>query len=393
MENLSKYTDDPKFIQWIFNPDSEIQSWWEHFQSVHPDEKRNIQLARKVLIQLKTNDQDIREEQKIKLFLTILKQIEEKQKAKNRIRQIAGWTKYAAIALIFFAIGAIFFYQKDHFNQQFYAYSLFNEPVAGEPTQLILADGQIVRLNANTPNIEVDAEGNFMVEGKPANKIATTSGMNRLVVPWGKLANITLADNTSITLNAGSQLVFPGKFSGKDREVFLIGQAYFDVSKNKKHPFVVQTQEVRINVLGTKFVTSAYPDNENIETTLTEGKVSLSRNHTHLYDQPVEMSPGQTAVFNRLNKETSIQNIDKKSYISWQKQLLRFESTELHQITSELAKFYQIQFSFTTTKLQNIRISGKLDMTESKVEIMERISRAASVNLTEKERNHYVITN
>lgn len=393
MEKLSQYLENPKFIQWIFHPTPECESWWEQFQALHPDEKHNIILARKVLSQLKTNDAEFSEGEKITLFVKILSEIEKKQNTRQNIRQLFYWSRYAAVALVFFAIGSMLFYQKNLFNEQFYAYSLFVEPIAGEPAQLILAGGEIVRLDANTPNINIDADGNLIIEGKTTNKITDPSGLNRLVVPWGKLANLTLPDNTSITVNAGSQLVFPGKFSEKEREVFLIGQAYFDVSKSRSHPFVVQTQEVRINVLGTKFVTSAYPNDENVETTLTEGKVNLSRNHAHLYDQPVEMQPGQTAIFNRLNKETSILNIDRRSYISWQKQQLRFERSELSQVIGELEKFYRVRFSFTTSGLQNIRISGTLDMTESKEEIMERISRAASVRLTEKGRDYYEITN
>lgn len=118
------------------------------------------------------------------------------------------WSRYAAVALVFFAIGSMLFYQKNLFNEQFYAYSLFVEPMASEPAQLILAGGEIVRLDANTPNINIDAGRNLIIEGKATNKITDPSGLNRLVVPWGKLANLTLPDNTSITVNAGSQLVF-----------------------------------------------------------------------------------------------------------------------------------------------------------------------------------------
>ena len=102
--------------------------------------------------------------------------------------------------------------------------------------------------------------------------------MNQVVVPFGKKSSIELADGTKVWLNAGSRMAFPDRFTGSRREIFLEGEAFFNVTPDKSMPFYVKTKEVVIRVLGTKFNVSAYEADNEVVTVLVEGTVSMREN-------------------------------------------------------------------------------------------------------------------
>src|SRR5210317_1447251 len=106
MEILSKYIEDKRFIQWVFNPNNELEKWWVEFEKENPEEKQNIRLARNVLLKLKTNNKNLSEEEKILTFSRVLKEIEKKQITGNRNVFLVVMLKYAAVAILFFTIGA-----------------------------------------------------------------------------------------------------------------------------------------------------------------------------------------------------------------------------------------------------------------------------------------------
>jgi len=220
---------------------------------------------------------------------------------------------------------------------------------------------------------------------------ATSTGMNQLIIPYGKTSEVLLSDGTRVFLNAGSRLVYPENFKGKTREVFLIGEAFFDVKHDQSHPFIVQLNDLRIKVLGTRFNISAYPAENVIETVLAEGKVRMELNNSGLFDTKTEMVPNQLASFNRTTLETNIKTVNPDNYISWTKGIFQFESTDLNRITSRLARFYNIRFKFIDPLLGGLRISGKLELNEDKDEICDRIAKAASVSIIKKEEGLYEI--
>ena len=100
--------------------------------------------------------------------------------------------------------------------------------------------------------------------------------MYTVSVPAGQRTHLTLPDGTTVWLNARTTLSYPTSFNSNERTVFLQGEAYFEVSKNRHKPFIVQTQQYNIEVLGTKFDVEAYPDSKNFETTLMQGSVKVS---------------------------------------------------------------------------------------------------------------------
>ena len=171
----------------------------------------------------------------------------------------------------------------------------------------------------------------------------------------------------------------------------MVGEAFFDVSHDQRHPFIVQVSDLRVKVLGTRFNVSAYPTDNVIETVLAEGKVQMERNNAGLFDRATELVPNQLASFDRTTRETSIRTVDPENYTLWTAGILKFESTDLNRITKRLERYYNIRFKYVDPLVGGLRISGKMELKEDKDEICERIARAASVKIVKVENNLYEI--
>ena len=135
--------------------------------------------------------------------------------------------------------------------------------------------------------------------------------MYTVSVPAGQRTHLTLPDGTTVWLNARTTLSYPTSFNSNERTVFLQGEAYFEVSKNRHKPFIVQTQQYNIEVLGTKFDVEAYPDSKNFETTLMQGSVKVSSPQNP--EQSLTLKPNEK-VFLKDGVLTSTQVSDFSSY-------------------------------------------------------------------------------
>lgn len=394
MEHISKYLEDRRFIQWVFNSNEELETWWKTFETENQHEKENIQLARSILNTLKTTDKELSEEEKIILFSRILRQIEKKQETGGKIRLLANILKYAAVAILFFSIGALLFYKQDNFNPQFYSQQL-TEPISGNEAKLIRPDGESIVIEEQKSIIEYQNSGQVIVNNnvlKVSNPVKKgVSKLNQLIIPYGKTSEILLSDGTKVYLNAGSRLVYPELFTDKNREVFLVGEAFFEVKHDSEHPFVVQTTDIRVRVLGTKFNISAYPSDNIIETVLTDGKVRLEQNSSGLFSETTDMITNQLATFSKSGREVKLTMIDPDNYTLWKDGLCKFESTDLSRIVKKLERFYNIRFTYRDPLLSTIKISGKLELSENKDEIINRLAIAASVKINAKGENYYEI--
>ena len=394
MEQLSKYIGNKNFILWVFEPNAELETWWSQFETEHPGERRNILLARKILLKFRTTNKELTEGEKILLFSRILREVEEKQDSGKVRHLVYGLLKYAAVALLFFSVGAVLFYKQSQFNPQLLTQKMA-EPVPENSARLIRANGENILLNQSKSVLQYKIDGKLVVNSDTLktdkSNPAPAMAMNQLIIPYGKTSEVLLPDGTKVFLNAGSRLVYPENFTGKTREVFLVGEAFFVVSHDQRHPFIVQVSDLRVKVLGTRFNVSAYPTDNVIETVLAEGKVQMERNNAGLFDRATELVPNQLASFDRTTRETSIRTVDPENYTLWTAGILKFESTDLNRITKRLERFYNIRFIYVDPLLGGLRISGKLELKEDKDEICERIARAASVKIVKVENNLYEI--
>lgn len=396
MENISKYLDDKRFILWVFSPENELNEWWQTFEAANPKERQNILLAKRILQKLHTKDKELSEDEKIILFSQILKQVENRLENRKVRSYIANFMKYAAVALLFFSIGALLFYRQNNFNPQFQTQEI-SEPIYSDKARLIRPSGDDILLSEANSRIEHRQNGQVVVndnviESSTSHQTVTPE-MNQLVIPYGRTSEILLPDGTRVFLNAGSRLIYPNFFADKNREVFLVGEAFFDVEHNAGKPFIVQTTDIRVQVLGTQFNVSAYPSDNIIETVLTSGKVRLEQNNSGIFSETIELSPGQLASFSKTERTTQLKNVDIENYTLWKENLLKFESTDLNRVLKRLERYYNIRFKYNDPFLGCIKITGKLDLGDSQESVLKNVADVASLNIIKIGEGHYEISN
>lgn len=179
--------------------------------------------------------------------------------------------------------------------------------------------------------------------------------LHTIIVPAGQRINLILADNSSIWLNANTIFKYPTEFSKKHREVYLDGEGYFDVSANKKKPFIVTTPQGGIQVTGTKFNVSAYSEYEKFETSLFSGNISvyLKNNAAEI----INIRPTQKAILQ--NGKLKIEGIKDYDEFLWIKGLIAFNNEQIEEILAVLGQFFDTKIQIDTSSLPNNTYTGK----------------------------------
>ncbi|MGM0621027.1 MAG: FecR family protein, partial [Bacteroidota bacterium] len=206
----------------------------------------------------------------------------------------------------------------------------------------------------------------------------TEAKMNEVSIPFGKKSELLLADGTKVWLNAGSRLAFPTKFTGKKREIFLEGEACFEVAHNSEQPFIVNAGGLDIKVLGTNFNVSAYPTEKTVETVLVEGSVAVSRPKTFkLGKKELTLKPNQKASFDKENNEVILTDEpDVDLYIAWTYGWLRYERESLESVLRKVERYYNVEIELPAGYPSDDKISGKLDLENSLETVMGFLSDA-----------------
>ena len=172
----------------------------------------------------------------------------------------------------------------------------------------------------------------------------------------GQSSKATLPDGTIVWLNSESKLEYSTQFGiGNVRDVKLLGEAFFDVTKDSVKPFQVLTREVTVKVLGTSFNVEAY-GGEDVVTTLVEGKVELN-NQAGI--KLADLKPGHQAIYSSIDKKVELQEVDTEYYASWKDGYVTFSNVRLEEIAPKLERFYNVDIEFGSERSKNLKINGR----------------------------------
>lgn len=192
---------------------------------------------------------------------------------------------------------------------------------------------------------------------------------NTITVPKGCEYQIELSDGTKVWINAESQLIIPTQFAADARRVELRGEAYFEVKSNPKHPFIVKTEKLDVEVLGTSFNVMSYADEPTIETTLITGSVRI-----HQADREVLLQPGMQAQFDREDQTMTLRDVYAESYAAWSKNMFVFFNEPIASICRKLSRWYGVEIDASSKRLRGIYYSGMIRRTETLNSIAELLS-------------------
>ncbi|MCY1721847.1 FecR family protein [Prolixibacteraceae bacterium Z1-6] len=231
--------------------------------------------------------------------------------------------------------------------------------------------------------------GSVLLNPKLFKSENTNIAYQEISTPKGSRSQIILSDGTKVWLNADSKLIYPGQFDGDKREVKLIGEAYFDVYKNKDKPFYVRAGEIDVRVTGTSFNVKNYPDENTIETTLIEGEVIIQKANYGKGEptQLVTLKPNEKITFikgvkNGVNElipsadETEnelvlpvksiknavlTKNANVEKAVSWKYNKVIFEKESFEKIVNQLERRFGVVFIFNSESTKNIQFTGTFD--------------------------------
>jgi len=268
----------------------------------------------------------------------LLKEIR-KEKSFCIRRRFFSVAKYAAIAILFLGIGLLI---KQNFN---------HEIVPREDViTLQLENGDVKMLNEDDSSYIISVDGDKVGQQKGNRLIYNKNySQSELVystvrIPNGKRFSVVLSDGTQVHLNSGSSLTYPIEFAkDRARKVQVTGEAYFEVTKDENHLFVVNTQGLDIHVYGTKFNVSNYSEDAAAEVVLVEGEVSLFDSEKNRKEGgEFFIKPGFMGVFNKTNKKISEKKVNTALYTSWMNGNLVFRNTTFENIIQKLERHYNV---------------------------------------------------
>ncbi|MBN9385879.1 MAG: FecR domain-containing protein [Chitinophagaceae bacterium] len=305
------------------------------------------------------------------------------------VRSVYFWMKIAAVLLIF--LGANVLIKKMVSVRPARQETFSKPPVAsivpgGNNAYLTLSDGVKIPLNDRQNgtvtteqgiNIDKTRDGLLVYHAGEGNEATGSNHYNTITTPAGGQYQVVLSDSTRVWLNAGSSLKFPVLFDQQSRQVEVTGEAYFEVSGDKKRPFIVKTDKSEIVVLGTHFNVSAYQDDPVTTTTLLEGAVNVKHGAVSAI-----LKPGQKSSVTADDPRITVEKADIQAAVAWKNGLFIFRDENIVSVMKKVARWYNVEvdyrgdvknksFGGTVSRFQNI--TEFLDILELAGEIQYKI--------------------
>lgn len=278
-----------------------------------------------------------------------------------RRRTIRRWSRIAAIVILFLGVASGIYIMDRGPQPEILPVTANLIPPGSSKAILHLSSGETVNLgNREETILEQDGSAIAVRASGQLNYVTSPhkekdSYLNRLEVPRGGEFRLTLADGTEVWLNAESELQYPVSFSGPERIVKLSGEAYFKVTKDTGHPFIVQTGELQVKVYGTQFNINTHHKGK-IETVLVDGKVSLLSQK-----KGTLLKPNQKGEFLPATGQIAVTDVDVLPYIAWKEGNFMFHNETLENIMEKLGRWYDIDVFYAHPEVRNIRLSGILE--------------------------------
>lgn len=289
-------------------------------------------------------------------------------------RPVRLWPRIAAAAAILLVAFAMFFYVKNQQNSSLEMASA-NIHSGSNKAYLLLANGKKLALTdaangklADEAGVEITktADGKLVYTVK-SNRPSSTSLTNTITTPRGGQWEVRLPDGSSVWLNSSSALTYPTDFKMREqREVELKGEAYFEVRKDHKHPFIVKTEQQVVRVLGTHFNINAYPEEKRVKTTLLEGAVQVSGRAGVR-----TLKPGQQSDLSSVHIEVKTVQVD--DAVAWKNGYFMFNYESLDMVMRKIARWYDVEFQYDDPAVKNEIFFGSISKYENIAKVLKML--------------------
>lgn len=385
-----KYYDflkDKQFIRWQLASDEELEKYWIDFVAQNPQFEMEINKAIRYLKTTGLNKSSLTQQEKECLLERIIATIKA-NRAKTRKRVLISMIG-ASVAAMFVVVFSLNFFLN---NSTQSTLANIDEKIVGNELESqdiqLISNNKTISFQENV-DITVSADGEAHVKDNASSQNIDVDqvALNKLVVPFGKRAALTLADGSKVWLNSGSILEFPAQFNGRSRDIHLAsGEMYIEVSKNKSKPFYVHTNNFDVKVYGTAFNLTAYSDSRP-SVVLVEGSVSInSKNKKELFINPSE----QATLISEGIFDT--QMVDVTKYVSWKSGYLAFDRTPMSEVLKQIGRYYNFSFDFAKdVNLQKRTCTGKIYLSDNLDNVLTAIGLLTSTKYEKINNQVYII--
>jgi hypothetical protein len=369
---------DETFIRWRLCQTKELDEYWRNILIDNPHLEKALQEAIVQFRAIEINRNPLSEYEKNDIYNAISLKIN-RYKRRQLFLRIAS----AAAVLVIGILSVLFSTLEKNV--------LSEEVIIGETLperEIMLISGKEKINITHKSHIDLTKEGKALVTDSmdsPKELLLAKTELNKLIVPYGKRANLTLSDGTEVWLNSGTQFDFPSNFTGKKREVYVNGEVFIDVAHNPRIPFIAHVGDMEIQVHGTSFNISAY--NEDIRKTvvLVDGKVKIKTADRYM----TELLPNEKIEV--MGSDIVKGSVNVSEYVSWTKGILEFEETPISEILRKIGRYYNVQFeSSPDITLNDKSCSGKLFLSDNLDSVMTSVSVLSSTIYDRKDNIIYI---
>ncbi|WP_321001752.1 FecR family protein [Butyricimonas paravirosa] len=313
-----------------------------------------------------------------------LKEVMEEPVRKGR-SLLKVWGAVAAVVVAF--VGGLLYWQMTGSPQpEVKQVAIARIEQGGMRAVLITETGQQVVLQGlkdTCLNITGTETLNIREDGSLKYSLSALSSMSEwhtLRIPKGGEYKIVLDDGTEIWLNSASELKYPAHFVGNERRVQLTGEAYFQVARNEAAPFIVETRDMDVKVLGTSFNVSVYEDEESCHATLVEGRVEVN---DKVNGEKVVLTPGKQALLR--GGEMTVREVNTKLYTLWRLDRFTFASEDMEGVIRKLSRWYNVDFFFANSSMKQKRFTGSLPKYADISQVLKMIEMTTDIKFEIKE--------
>lgn len=374
------FLQDDFFIKSVLNPTKESKLFWKDYQ------EKNKEYAKAVRC-IKDLNKNLLDHEDIHKIWHLIQASNHYRRAKSRRFYIISTAVAASIALLFYI--NLYFAEKNNNRQDIRSFAHNNIPVVETTeTQLFVSDNKIILLPEKESVILYDSASikvtsqEILQQEISKNEIAD---FNQLVIPKGKRSFLTLTDGTQIWANSGTRLVYPSVFAEDKREIFVDGEIYIDVQTDHDRPFIVQTGDMDVKVLGTQFNVQAYQTDGQKRVVLQSGSVKIS---SETSKEEIILKPAE--MYEAIGANVTVKSVNVNNYISWINGIYICDSKRLDYILNRLSRYYGKEI-IVDKKAAGLRCNGKLDLKESLNDVLKILQYIVPIDYT-KENDIYSVT-
>ena len=362
-ENIISFLlDNDSFMKWIIDPTPELNKFWEGEMHVNDELKESVHILKDIIKNIKVDEPTLSTDEKMLIWNKIEQNISQDKKVRKKTF-LRRWVQAVSVAALVVMLAGGYFYitrNKTEIEIDYASMLDGNQPAQSGDISLILSNNQVVNIQKNSSQVVYDEKGRVNVDSQEIENVESEkSSLNQLIVPYGKTTFLTLSDGTKIWVNSGTKLIYPTVFEENKREIYLVGEVYLDVTKDEDRPFVIKTNHMDVNVLGTKLNVSAYSDANAQSVVLVSGAVNVKSKELK---GNYKIYPSQMYSYDITSSKADIQKVDVDNYVSWIHGYLMLKSENLDSVLRKLERYFNITFVYDAKSFNNIRVSGKLDL-------------------------------